>query len=202
MNESEAKVDNMERALRNVLTAGDLERMLPDQVFGARYQQFLFFQSDHLFTSEFVGIVQTLLRDEHAHVACLLNRDKAESFTVGGPGTFFLDATTSGEVYANKLRDGGPADGWLYGVDRYAITSDSGEWYIYCEKSNDIAVIGLCDAHSIEKFETALAELWAKPIEELLSEGSSPQFPFNNLVSTWREGLVKNYGKKGRDEKF
>src|SRR5207253_2039091 len=111
----------------------------------------------------------------------------------------FLDAMTGGAAYADKLRAGGPADGWLYAVDRYACASDVGEWCIYCEKTNDVAVIGLRDGGGIETFETPLKQLWAKPIVELIDGGDSPQFPFDHLVPAWRKGLVDNYGRGTHD---
>jgi hypothetical protein len=101
----------------------------------------------------------------------------------------------SGVAYDDKLRDGGPASGWLYRVDRYACASDVGDWCIYCEKSNDVAVIGLRDIGGIGKFETPLKRLWAKPINELIDGGVSPAFPFDQLVPAWRQGLVQNYGR-------
>jgi hypothetical protein len=79
-------------------------------------------------------------------------------------------------------------------MDNYACTSDVGEWCFYCEKGNDIAVIGLREATGIEKFGMPLKRLWAKPIDELVDGGCSPTFPFNKLTPAWRQGLVNNYG--------
>jgi hypothetical protein len=184
-----------QKAFSNVVKALDFGRTLPDRVHVGRWSDFLFFQSDHLFASDFPGVVGELLSIEQAHVACLLNVDKTEMFEFESIAAIFLDAMIGGVAYEEKLRDGGPADGWLYRVDTYACASDVGEWCIYCEKNNDVAVIGLRDVGGIGKFEMPLKRLWAKPIGELIDGGRSSAFPFNKLVPAWRQGLVQNYGR-------
>ncbi|WP_306715869.1 hypothetical protein [Burkholderia dolosa] len=195
MSRGEEDVVYERRAFDNVAKALDFDRTLPDRVHVGPWSEFLFFQSDYVFSPDFLEIVRELLNVERAHVACLLNVDKTERLEFGGIAAIFLDEMTSTVAYDEKLRDGGPADGWLYRVDRYACASDVGEWCIYCEKSNDVAVIGLRDIGGIGRFETPLKRLWAKPIDELINGGGSRVFPFDQLVPAWRQGLVQNYGR-------
>lgn len=184
-----------QQAFDNVVKALDFDRMLPDRIHFGPWSDFLFFQSDHVFASDFPEIVRELLSVERANIACLLNLDKTERFEFDYIAAIFLDEMISGVAYDDKLRGGGPASGWLYRVDRYACASDVGEWCIYCEKSNDVAVIGLRGIDGIGRFEKPLKRLWAKPIDELIDGGCSPVFPFDQLVPAWRQRLVKNYGR-------
>jgi hypothetical protein len=195
MSLGEGDVVYQRRAFDNVVKALDFDRTLPDRVHVGPWSDFLFFPSDHVFAPDFPEVVRELLGVERAHVACLLNLDMTERFEFDSMAAIFLDEMISGVAYDDKLRDGGPASGWLYRVDRYVCASDVGDWCIYCEKSNDVAVIGLRDIGGIGKFETPLKRLWAKPINELIDGGSFPVFPFDQLVPAWRQRLVQNYGR-------
>ncbi|MGF6604818.1 hypothetical protein P3T23_009574 [Paraburkholderia sp. GAS448] len=185
------------KAFDTVMRSLDFDKLLPERVFIGEWTHFLFFESDRIFESGFMDAMCQLLRLEHAKVACLLNVDKTEVFELENVAALFLDEAVFGKEYGDELRAGGPADAWLYRVDRYACASDVGEWCIYCEKSNDIAVVGLRSADGIKKFEAPLQHLWARPIEDLMDGGCSPLFPFDHLVPAWREGLVSNYRNGG-----
>jgi hypothetical protein len=113
-------------------------------------------------------------------------------------GAIFLDAITTNRSYEAALEGDGPANGWIYQMDNYGCMSDIGEWCIYCEKANDIALIALRETTIDEdKFEIPLRHLCAKPIEQLISGGDSPLFPFDHLVPAWRKRLIDNYGSAG-----
>ncbi|MEN6586585.1 MAG: hypothetical protein ABFE02_11155 [Sulfuricella sp.] len=185
---------NQRKAFDNIVTALDFDRLLPARVFLEVWSDFLFFQSDYIFAPEFVEVMGESLRLENAHVSCLLNLDKTGTFEFGDIAAIFLDERVTGREYRDELHGRGSADGWLYLVDRYARASDVGEWCIYCEKANDVAVIGFRGIGGVEKFEKPLKRLWARPIEELVDGGHTPVFPFNNLTPTWRKGLVQHYG--------
>ena len=180
-------------ALRNLLRAFDMGSNLPNQVFQGSWSSFLFFESDRVFAPEFTDVIKELLRAEGGEVACLLNLDETSSFEFEEIAAIFLDATTTSSSYESVLDGTGPATGWIYRMDNYVCSSDVGEWGIYCEKGNDVAVIGLHEAGNIKKFEMPLTRLLAKPIGELIDEGSSSVFPFNKLVPAWRHGLAQNY---------
>jgi ankyrin repeat protein len=95
--------------------------------------------------------------------------------------------------FMEALGAGGPANGWLYRIDRYVGASDVGTWCTYCGKSNDFAAIGMLQDDCAPKFGDPLWSLSAKPIGERIFGGRSPQYPFDHLVSAWRDGLLQNY---------
>lgn len=196
MNLIEASESERRCAFHNVMGACDFQKMLPDQLFVGVWRAFLFFPSDFMFSPDFVDVVRELMRLEEALVACLLNLDKTEKLAFGGASLMLIDAAVDRAAYEKKLRAGGPATGWLFDVDRYACASDVGEWCIYSEKSNDVAVIALRKLSGREKFEVPLKHLSAKTIDDLVSDGCAPQFPFDRLVPAWRKGLVDHYGQE------
>lgn len=182
-----------QRAFENALRTVNLDRQLPQQVFYGQHT-YLFFESDRLFVPEFLDTAVQLLRLEGARVTCLLNLDKTAVMSFEEAAAVFLNDQVTGEMYKRVLEEGGPANGWLYRVDRYIAISDVGTWCIYCEKENDIAVIGLRDGCEAEAFDDPLRQLGARPIEELIEGGCAPLFPYDHLVPVWRRELVANYG--------
>ncbi|WP_116137029.1 hypothetical protein [Trinickia diaoshuihuensis] len=172
------------------------DHRLPDRVFEGAWEDFLFCESDRLFDAAFVNVVIQFLGCENSRVACLLNLDRTDLTRFEESGeAIFLDRSTTGAQYMNALEEGGPSRGWLYAVDRYVCCSDIGEWCIYCEKDNDIAVVALRQVSKRQDFECPLKQLGARPIEELIEGGAWPLFPFNQLVPSWREGLLMHYGR-------
>ncbi|PMS11463.1 hypothetical protein C0Z17_15175 [Trinickia caryophylli] len=170
---------------------------MPENVFAGAWRTFLFCESDRIFDLGFVSVVIRLLERENSHVACLINLDETDVTRLEeGAATIFVDSSVTGIRYMGALEDRGAAGGWLYTVNRYICSSDIGEWCIYCEKDNDIAVVGLRDVGGVRGFEQPLKKLGAKPIEELIDGGASPLFPFDHLIPSWREGLLKNYGDR------
>lgn len=196
----ESSEDKRRSAFRNIVAVGDFKTMLPDSVFIEAWRVFRFFQSDHVFSMGFVEIVREFMYLEGAQVACLLNLDKTEILGFDSAEAIYIDARMDGNAYQEKLHAGGHDLGWLFGVDRYVCASDVGGWCIYCEKSNDVAVVGFRGIECIKKFEVPLRNLSARIIEDLIDGGCAPLFPFDHLVPVWRKGLVDNYGKRGRNE--
>jgi hypothetical protein len=76
----------------------------------------------------------------------------------------FIDAGTEPHAYDAMLHRGGPAKGWLFGMDRYGSASDRGGWSIYCEKGNDVAAIALRQPDDMEKYVEYLKQLHAERI--------------------------------------
>ncbi|MCT7313271.1 hypothetical protein N5J06_20040 [Ralstonia sp. CHL-2022] len=183
------------QAFKNAAASIDFDQVFPDQVFCGEWQGFLFFQSDYVFAPEFVDFVKEILEVELGSMACIVNLDKTEAYEIHQAALLFINEETDQRQYMEALRGDGPADGWLYAMDRFICTSDVGRWCVYCEKSNDVAVVGLRDIPSGNALDVALGRVHAKPIEVLLKDGASPQFPFDRLIPAWRQGLVENYGR-------
>ncbi|HDR8934504.1 hypothetical protein [Burkholderia vietnamiensis] len=190
----QADIANKQRAFLNAVNAVDFEKSLPNRIFGEKWKIFLFFQSDYIFSSGFVEFIRELLCFERAEVACMLNLDQTETLAFEAASAIFIDKTVSDGDYQEKLRAGGPAAGWLFGVDRYVCASDIGRWCIYSEKSNDVAVVGLCESDDQGRFVEIMNAVSAKSIEDLVDGGRFPLFPFDQLVPEWRKGLLENYG--------
>lgn len=175
-------------AQENLLASIDSEASLPGQVFKGPWETYRFFESDVIFTSDFPEIICDLLQIEGSTACCLLNFVESNFSELESSATYFLDEKTTGESYQKFLRGNGPAQGWLYGMDSYGVSSDIGEWCIYCEKANDIAVMGVRNS---DKYRSVVERLDAKPIQVLGS--TSNRFPFSELTEEWRNGLLRNY---------
>lgn len=182
-------------AFVNIDEAIDFDALLPGFVFTGAWRRFLFCESDRIFGEHFIDAVGGLMRIEGGTVSCLVNLDMSPVLAFDRIAAIYVDRSTTREEYGKALLSGGPQNAWLYRVDRYACASDAGAWCIYCEKSNDVAVIALRNDADYERFREPLDQLWAKPIEELVDGGSSPLFPFDHLVPEWRTGLLGNYGR-------
>ncbi|WP_309853863.1 hypothetical protein [Caballeronia sp. LZ003] len=182
-------------AVANLKQALDFDALLPKSVFSAAWGTFRFFESDRMFESNFVEIVRTLLAVESAKLACMINVDGSNELKTDVVDALFIDGGSGEHDYDDALREGGPQRGWLFDVDRYACSSEKGAWCIYCEKSNEVAVLSLRNSADLTKYERALQQLDSRPVSDLLGAGYSDRFPFNRLVSEWRDGLVRHYGK-------
>jgi len=180
-------------AFNNILMAIDSNALLPNQVFKGLWNCFLFCESDNLVSPRFVETIAELIRLEGATTCCLLNYSETRDFEFQRAATLFIEIGTTSTDYISLLEKGGPATGWLYAMGQYGCSSDKGEWCIYSERANDVAVIALRHANSIAKFASPLESLYAKPIEVLIDLAPSVPVPFNDLTDKWKRGLVEHY---------
>ncbi len=183
-------------AFQNVCASINSTALLPEQVFKGNWNQFLFFETDMIFARSFPEVVTDIIRIEQAKCCCLLNYDLTPVIEYQAAAMMFLDESLGGEEYFSRLKMNGPSSlgtEWLFRMDRYGCASNKGEWCIYCEKTNDVAVIGLRNSDGAAKFSKPLKKLYAHSIEAFLEMGSLAPVPFNVLVESWRHGLVQNY---------
>jgi hypothetical protein len=180
-------------AYLNIMHNIDTEISFPGQVFKKKWHEFYFFQSDRMFNVGFFGILEKLMSLENSEVCCFLNMDETVKFEFESAAAIFVDNAMTENKFYERLYDGGPAVGWLYGMDTYACSSNIGNWCVYCEKANDIAVIGFVNSNEGEENQLVLQKLYAKPIVDLIDGGRNSMFPFSELVPDWRKELVKNY---------
>ncbi|MGD0959769.1 MAG: hypothetical protein ABSB19_08185 [Methylomonas sp.] len=186
-------LDARRKAISNIVSALDFDVFLPKRLFKGAWNNFLFFPSDHIFTEEFAEVVAELLNIENAHVCCFLNINETNSLVFENIAAIFLDKTITGREFDAALRGNGPSVGWIYRVDSYVCASDIGEWCIYCERENDIAVIGFRSDCGNRKFRLPMEKLLARPITELVTLEGASIFPFNKLTPDWRSELTKNF---------
>ena len=191
----QSKIDGSSRlnAFQSVFKSIDSTAQLPSQVFGEGWAQFFFWESDKMFVPSFAEVAVELLHIEGSHSCCLLNFDLTREMQYESAAMLFLEGGTTGEEYASWLRKGDPSSAWLYDMHRYGCASDVGDWCIYCEKMNDLAVIAFRGHQGIQKFTGPLKSLRAHSIDEFLGMGPSAPLPFRQLVETWRIGLSQNY---------
>lgn len=180
-------------AFDHVIGSINDEPRFPEQVFRGRWTAFLFFDSDFLIAPDFPERVAELLNAERAEVCCLLNFDETQTMTYESAAMRFITARTRSQDYDAMLRRGGPAEGWLFGVDRYGCASDRGGWSIYCERQNDIAVIALHQPGDTEKYASCLKRIHAKPIKDQLEAGGAGLFQFEQMLESWRRDLARHY---------
>jgi hypothetical protein len=171
----------------------DIRRLLPDQVFIGAWEQFRFVPTGNIFAPTFVAIVGELLRAEGAQACCLANIGRMPSLKYEAGAVLCIDESVSGAQYMAALQGDGPATGWLFQMDRYACASEMGGWCLYCEKENDVGVVGLRSGAG-ERFAAALHGLGARRIESLLNDKATSPPPFNRLVPEWERGLREHYG--------
>lgn len=179
-------------ALNNASRSLDFDRRLPERVFSVDWSRFRFFQSDRLFVGKFIVALHDLLATEGGTTGCLVNLSETRSFSQDEVAAWFLDTTTMEDEFVTRLRGDNPAEGWLYAMDRYVCASDVGQWCIYSEKENDIAVIGFHDDKGLNDFRQTVEDLQALSLDTIEDVSSGP-FPFNSLTLAWREALKRHY---------
>ena len=152
----------------------------------------MFFPSDHLFLPDFATIAAGLLNAEGADVCCLVNFTYTDFLAYDPEAALFLNTAADPRAYDLALRRGGATDGWLYDMDSYGVSSELGEWSIYCEKVNDVAAMALRGPGATAKYAKWLKQLHAEPITSLLKDDDAP-VPFSMLVDEWSQGLTRHY---------
>lgn len=197
-NELRAATDDRKQlAFDRAIGSIDCAAYLPAQVFRGGWSTFLFFEADRLFAPEFASIAAGLLKADQADFCCFVNFNEGNFKVFESAAMIFVDANTDPSAYDNMLRQGGPAKGWLFGMDRYGVAADRGNWTIYCEKVNDVAAIALRQPSDCERYGDYLRQLHAARIADLLLDSMAPP-PFDRLIAPWRRDLIHNYGGQKR----
>ncbi|MGH8020743.1 MAG: hypothetical protein ACREIA_21145 [Opitutaceae bacterium] len=182
-----------QKALANLSRALDARRWFPEAVFLGQWSSFLFFDSDWIFEGPFVEKAKALLQIEGGQCAGISNLDEAVG---GGGSSFFIDQKIAGQDYQSFLKGPRVGDGWIYGVDRFGCTSDVGQWCIYCERRNEIAVIAVRESRAVEKYRAAIAQFKAMPIDQAVALPLSYGFSERALSAEWRAELLKHYAMR------
>ena len=183
-----------EEAFANATSALRPGARFPENVFVTSWQNFLFMESDALFSGNFIWGIKEFLRIERSASACLVNLDRRESGSERS--AICLDSRTTNDFYQEQLRSEIVDDAWLYNVERYVCASNGGSWCVYAERTEDIAVIALRDIAASTQFEFALSYFGA----DSLAYSLQYRHPFTKTTLQWRTDLVKNYKpSKGRN---
>ena len=179
-------------AVANIDQMIDAQRQLPQNVFTGRWASFHIFDSDCMFESTFVDTIKDLLRAQGGKCACIRNANAAQDTSADNRFFCVVDATSAVD-YQRVLSGANAGDGWIYEMGRFACASDAGQWCIYCERSNEIAVIAMRARPENIAYQRVLSRLGAKCVEDaLLGEtiyGLSPRA----LSPEWRRLLQSEY---------
>ena len=187
-----------EAAYKLIVSSLDVTKSFPDQVFKGDDFEFRFFESDQMFAPSFVDVVMQLLSIEKAKSSCLLNLSRTEILTYSEAVAIFLEFGITGADYNARLQRGGPAESWFASMDHYACASDVGNWIMYCERNNDVAVVALRGRSAADRFSGPLRKVHAEAIDVLIHQGSAALIPFCDLVPSWRNGLSSHYGTRAK----
>jgi hypothetical protein len=158
--------EHCEIALANVCRAINSSLRFPRNVFDGDWRDFFFFDSDWMSDGPFVGVVKAFLDIEHSRCACVLRLDVDRDDI--GPRSFCVRQNTEIDEYQLLLGGSAPGFGWLNAVERIGCASDVGEWCIYAEPNNDIAVIAFRDVDSSHRYSSAMARVHARASRMLL----------------------------------
>jgi hypothetical protein len=186
-------------AFDNAISSINTDVFFPSQVFVEGFSEYKFFESDQIFSPSFAGAINSLLLEDGALVCSLINLSQTRTETYGEAAALFFEAGIAPAEYDARLQAGGPGRGWMFTGDRFCCASDTGSWSIYCEKNNDVAVIGLQDRGTVERLSSGLHKLHAEEIVALLDQGAEAVPPFGILVPRWRYELTRHYGNGRAD---
>jgi hypothetical protein len=182
--------DPCEIARENVRAGVNPERRFPRNVFVGNWKDFLFFDSDWMTDPDFVEQVKTFLDVEGAECACLWKLDSEDA---NQPEFFFVRAQTIPDEYRVLLAGPTPGYGWVSAMERLACASDVGEWCIYCEPNNEIAVIGFRQKSVSARFSQAMSHFRAERIDLAIREPLSYGFSQVAASPEWRDAFLREY---------
>jgi hypothetical protein len=182
-----------QRAFENVRRTIDSGQRFPNRVFLGNWEAFLFFDGDRMFDPNFVDCVKELLRVEGGLCACMSNFDASAVEDAGAPSFFVMDRQMTSDAFSAQLSVPSAAEGWIFGIDRFGCTSDVGNWSIYCEKANEIAVVAGRRGVSLGRCAAITEGLKALPIELAVARPLSYGFSARALSPEWRDRLIRNY---------
>lgn len=184
---SQLCLETLERTFAKVI---DSERRFPNNVFLGVWGGFHLFECELMFEADFVGRAVALLNAEGSSCASLLSLNRARNNT---SSVFTIDRDTTAADYESILMGSSPVDGWMYDMDRFACISNKGEWCIYTERNNEIAVIGFREGASIESYRTVLGEMDAGTVADVMA-GRAAFDPSPHVISQeCREQMPKQY---------
>jgi hypothetical protein len=173
-------------------------KFLPDNVFLTHWKEYLFFEDWWMWNECFIEVKNLLLREDGGSTIALVNLAKS-LMQKREEQAIFLDKYTKWSEYHEKLHDDRDDLPWSVMVDRYSCTSDTGNWVIYVEKEEDMAIFAfneklpksICDEVSIL--------FKAKSISLAMVHENDESFNFQKLLPNWRSTLIQQYGKPGCD---
>jgi hypothetical protein len=185
--------DLKQTAVRNATSSIRRERRFPHQMFIGEWSDYLFFYPEALFEARFIDVKNLLLKAENSSIIAVVNLGNVNSETAAEPRAIFLDRDTTPQHYIAELMGDRTPTSWMFLMDRYVCASEKGNWSIYCEKENDVAVLAVREAMSRFTCSQLAKLLNAKSMRFGPVPGSGQSFDFQKLVPEWKSALAAEY---------
>jgi hypothetical protein len=183
----------LDRVRANIAKALIPSRRLPELVFSDSWKMFLFFDSDRLFAETFVEVIKRTMQLDDATVCSIYDLDTLSDAT-GTASMFAIRQETSGSEYRSFLAPT-PGIGWMFGIGRFACSTEVSSWVIYADRAAEMAVLAFRDPSARARFDTLVSALNAAPIAAALA--TPPSYVFSHLLPEWRTALLSEYGTVG-----
>jgi hypothetical protein len=187
-----AKSHECLEASEKLVGAIDVGSRFPSNVYRGVWSDFYLFDPDWMFEGAFVDKVSSLLAFEGATCACLANLDSDVGDT---SSAFFIDSGITADVYQCRLQGTSPGNGWIYAMGRFACISNKGTWCIYCERQNELAVIGFGQDALCEDFKSVLETVCAGRVADVLAGRADYELSDHVASRDWRREILRQYQK-------
>lgn len=181
-------------AVSNALSSISKDARFPKKVFVGRWEDYLFFDTfGTIFEPCFIDVTNLLLTEEKASVIALINLGGNTPINYDDPPAMFIEQATEAKEYVSELEKRGSPIGWRFVMDRYVCASDTGNWSIYCEKQNNLAVFAFREGFPKSICSQIERLLKAKSIKFSSPTGDSSLFDFIDLLPDWRFTLIAEH---------
>lgn len=167
------------------------EATLPEKVVSGQYRNFLFAESDAVFSERFSDTIRLVMKAEASDIVCIASIDRSPPDNLFP--LFEFGILTTGDEYWKVLTKSVNGIPPIAEMGRYVVASEKADWFVYAERINDVALVGIKDTARSDALLAAFYEMPARPLAELLSNGSFPLFPFTHLTDLWAKKLRENY---------
>jgi hypothetical protein len=166
----------------------DVSSRFPSQVFIGAWADFLFFDPDWVIDSSFISTVKAMMEIEGANSACITHLDTQ---SISSSASFFVRKETSDSEYQSFLNSGM----WVANMGRWGCVSETNNWCIYCERENEIGVIGFEQGGMTGLRSVTARMLKAFPIDKAIS--GKITYAFKRMRNDWCIELVRHYKAGG-----
>ena len=185
-----------ENAVINVRQGVNADSRFPRNVFVGEWTDFFFFDSDWMRDFEFVEYIKAFLDVEGGTCVGLVNLDSKETISSASANVLLIQGrTTSAEYQAWRMRPSSTIL-WAEGFARLGCASDTGDWCMYCEPRNEIAVVAFRQSHTLERYRVPMARFHAARFEEAIQGPLSYGFSDRALSLEWRREFLREYATR------
>ncbi len=195
-NPSTRTSDQKTNALAKLHESLNAEVQFPANVFRGLWDNFLFFDSDMIFDAEFIKEIASLSTGESSDCVCMCNVSEAQRIRSFMQASIFLYKETTNTQYLAMLRGSDAGVGWLYRMDRYALISESGNWCIYCERNNEIAVLAVRNRNAVENLDAVIKNVRATSIKHVDKHSAIYGLSNRALSDKWRTTFIQEYAAR------